>query len=108
MRKHFSLSSENDKRKTYCMKAKREERLKLISNAIKQKKKKNTSKLQIIINYNTHMTNGKHTTNSTNPIGQCTVRQKQSITIYYIVKIKVVSCALLTNKIRVSFHKSYF
>lgn len=40
MRKHFSLSSENDKRKTYCMKAKREERLKLISNAIKQEKKK--------------------------------------------------------------------
>lgn len=49
MRKHFSLSSENDKKKPYCMRAKREERLKLISNAIKQKKK-NTSKLQIIIN----------------------------------------------------------
>lgn len=83
MRKHFNLSSENHKRKTYCMKAKREERLKLISNAIKQKK--NTSKLQIIINYNTHMTNGKHTTNSTNPIGQCTVRQKQSITILNVL-----------------------
>lgn len=39
MRKHFSLSSENDKKKPYCMRAKREERLKLISNAIKQKKK---------------------------------------------------------------------
>lgn len=48
MRKHFSLSSENDKRKTYCMKAKREERLKLISNAIKQKKKKHKQ----IANYN--------------------------------------------------------
>lgn len=49
MRKRFSLSSENDKKKTYCMKAKREERLKLISNAIK-KKEQTTRKLQIIIN----------------------------------------------------------